>query len=801
MTGRRARILRARFVRTLIVLGGIVAGQVILNGPSLAGHKILLPLDILAQQSVYLPVAPEFPHDYTQSDLVELGEPARQFAIAEFRAGRLPMWNPYEYAGSPVTAPKFSPFFLVSCSTASPVILPWTQLLAAVVAGSGIYVFLRRTMRVCYWAAAIPAWCYPLTGFFIFWQGFGTSWAVCWLPWLLLAVDGTIRGVRKAAPILLSIVTALVLVSGELDVAGQVLLVSGMFGVWRIVDRYRREWLGRRARRAVAVLTIGWTLGFLLAAPYILPLAEYARTGARMEHRAQGREERPPVGAAALPQAVFPDMYGSFARGSMRIVSGNQSESSCAAYAGLFATLFAAPLAWYGRRHRAMNLFWVLLGFFGLSWCLNVPVLVTLLRLPGLNMMSHNRLVFATSLAVLALASAGLDAAWRGTIRGGRWILLPVACLAALTGWCGYRVENPPEEIATGLGSLIAQHKTFLWIRDFQDVQQVQRWFAHAYLISMLLCGLALTGWMLVWWRPRWPGWAIPALGILMAADLLWFAHGRTAQCDPALYYPRIPALEKIAESEPGRVIGIHCLPAALAQTHGLRDIRGYDAVDPGRLMDLMSLAAAPEYQAVPYALTQWFQPSGEITPGGIRLSPVLDMLDVRYAILRGKPPAGLTPFCESDDYWVMRNPNALDRVYVPRRVAAADGADEMQKLASPQFNARDVAYVEAPVNLPNSANGEVKIVSEIPTRVTLSIHMATAGLVVLADLWDTGWHAYLNGRPADILRVNHAIRGVMAPAGDGVLEFRYEPASFRLGVELAGAAAAALAAWFASTV
>jgi len=54
---------------------------------------------------------------------------------------------------------------------------------------------------------------------------------------------------------------------------------------------------------------------------------------------------------------------------------------------------------------------------------------------------------------------------------------------------------------------------------------------------------------------------------------------------------------------------------------------------------------------------------------------------------------------------------------------------------------------------------------------------------------------------PAAILRVNHAIRGVMAPAGSGVLEFRYEPASFRLGLNWPAPAAAALAAWFASTV
>jgi hypothetical protein len=46
------------------------------------------------------------------------------------------------------------------------------------------------------------------------------------------------------------------------------------------------------------------------------------------------------------------------------------------------------------------------------------------------------------------------------------------------------------------------------------------------------------------------------------------------------------------------------------------------------------------------------------------------------------------------------------------------------------------------------------------------------------------------------ILRANHAIRGVVVPAGAGMLEFRYAPASFACGLRLAGLAAVALLAW-----
>ena len=167
-------------------------------------------------------------------DLVLLMEPQRRFAAAEVAAGRLPMWAPYDFAGAPFIWPKFSPFLALEYCTKSPVVLAWGALAAALVAGLGAYGFFRRALAVGFWPAAICAWCYPLTAFFIFWQGYPTDLAVYWLPWLLLAVEGTVRG-RRLAPAGLGVVTGLVLVSGHLDVAGQVLLGSGLYGLWRLV--------------------------------------------------------------------------------------------------------------------------------------------------------------------------------------------------------------------------------------------------------------------------------------------------------------------------------------------------------------------------------------------------------------------------------------------------------------------------------------------------------------------------------------------------------------------------------------
>jgi hypothetical protein len=230
----------------------------------------------------------------------------------------------------------------------------------------------------------------------------------------------------------------------------------------------------------------------------------------------------------------------------------------------------------------------------------------------------------------------------------------------------------------------------------------------------------------------------------------------------------------------------------------GLRDIRGYDGVDPARLVDLAALAANPESKACSYSLMQQLTPKSRLGPRGeLQLSPVFDMLGVRYVIGRGSAPTNLHADFQGIDYWVIVNSNALARTFVPRRVeTVVEDKARLAMLAAEEFDAREVAYVESPMDLPGPCRGTAGIVEEIPTRIRVSVQMETPGLVVLADLWDKGWQAAWNGQRVPILRANHAIRGVVVPAGSGTLEFRYAPASFTWGLRLAGLALVALVAW-----
>ena len=785
-----------------LVLLGILAGQLILYGASFTGDKILLPLDALALPMTYIPMKPGQFAQLTPSQLTVLSdpvledEPARIFRCAELRARRLPIWNPYQYAGVPSIS-FLSPFAIFGALVRSPLILPWLSLALALVGGFGAYIFSRRVLQVGVWPATIAAWCYPITGFFVFWQSYSLPHPIVWLPWLLYGVHAVLSGSGRWALPGLALTTFLTVISGHLDMAGLVLIMGGLFAAWKFLNAYRDPENRRIAIQRLIAVAAGWMLGFMLASPELLPALEYAKTGSRLNRRGAGLEERPPIGLASLPQLVLPDLYGATNNETVPFVPNGESnvaESPAAGFSGLIASLVIAPLAWGSRRHRSLVVFFGAAAILGTAWCLNLPGIVQLMRMPPLNNLSYNRFVFASSFAILALAAIGLEESAKGTFRWNNWYYIPMAILGGASAWCLFRSCVLPEAIGVTLAKAIASGYARQWVHDMEGVGRVQRWFSHMYLSSGLLCLLALGLWVYLRLRKKLPNSTSIVLGLLAFAELIFFAYGRAAQSDPKLYYPPILPADKIARSTPGRTVAYKCLPANLLQTMGLFDVRGYDGVDPARLVDLVDLAGAPDTGKFDYAALQFFVPqiSSGRTPAFVHLSPVLDLLGVRYVI---------APNEDYTRYFVLVNESALPRAFVPRSVEVEpDRARRLAALANVNFDPRQVAYVEDPAMSVSAAEGEAVILEDTPQQIVVSTKLAQSGLVVLADQWNSGWRAYIGNKSLPILRVDHALRGIIVPAGESTIVFRYQPLSLRLGVGAALLAMLVLIAWVLAT-
>jgi hypothetical protein len=118
---------------------------------------------------------------------------------------------------------------------------------------------------------------------------------------------------------------------------------------------------------------------------------------------------------------------------------------------------------------------------------------------------------------------------------------------------------------------------------------------------------------------------------------------------------------------------------------------------------------------------------------------------------------------------------------------AVADPAQRLARLRA-GYPLLERAMVERP--LPGLARparpGEVRV--EWRQRVQVAIRTRGSGLLVLGDPWYPQWRVEVDGHPAELLRVDHAFRGVRVPAGSHQVVLTYRDRALEAGLALTAA-------------
>jgi Bacterial membrane protein YfhO len=182
---------------------------------------------------------------------------------------------------------------------------------------------------------------------------------------------------------------------------------------------------------------------------------------------------------------------------------------------------------------------------------------------------------------------------------------------------------------------------------------------------------------------------------------------------------------------------------------------------------------------------------------------PALDLLGVRWFVTAGLPPdqirvmeANGFRIVQRDAWFLLWQRPAPPRARMVHDVdVVPDPAARLARLAA-GYPLGTRALVERP--LPGLARparpAEVLITRRDQTRVRVSVRTGGDGLLVLADPWYPQWRVEVDGRPAELLRVDHALRGVRVPAGDHQVVFTYQDRALQAGLAVTGIALAGLA-------
>jgi hypothetical protein len=765
---------------------------------ALEGVVVYLVLQLLT-----IPFLPALRHRReTFFDDVLLGffMPEKHGLARLLRTGFLPTWLDSQYGGEPFMAniqhavlyPGNVPFWLLSTSTALEVVTA----LHLALAGTGMWAYCRFGLRTGRWAAAVGALTF----------GFGAATlhhiilmnqlqVIAWMPLVMLFGHLALERGRLRFVLLTGVMVGLQFLAGHPEEWLYTLIALAAYGLAWTLAAAPGAW-PRRALAAALRLGGAIVVFVLLFSWQLLPTLLLQRYGWRTGPTFDEQYELP---ARLAFNALLPDFAN--------VLFGEN-----VAFIGVVALGLAGLGIWAGPR----RLGWVR------AWILTLSLLAVVMALGNQNPLY--RLV-ADNVGVI------------GELRvPSRWLLLfsfPMAAAAAIGTdvLLDARVGGLRRRVLQGLGGLavvalvlgfalvVGGHSSFLDSRRY--------WAAAA--------AAGAVAWLLAGFR-RVPRAAVALL--LLGVTAVELQQARPAaeyhQLVPnAVYDQPGPVLERLGR-EGGRYVTIAWdQPANAEQRDTVAVPAGYD----GRMRHLYvhawprRLAARPAWEYATNAETisgrdggllplrdysEFFtaavDPKGRLT-AGVTLErpslwgwPALDLLGVRWFVTPGLPRDQIRVLDQHGfrivqrAAWFLvweRQAPPLARMQYDVDVVP-DGAERIAHLKA-GYPLLERAMVERPVAglARPSTPPQVQVQEREQTRVRVSVRTAGDGLLVLADPWYPQWRVRVDGRPAELLRVDHAFRGVRVPAGSHEVVFTYEDRAMQLGTALAVATLVALGgAW-----
>jgi membrane protein YfhO len=739
-------------------------------GRALVPGKTLSAADNLVLFTPWAALAPRVaPANPLLLDITFLFHPSVLYGAEAIRAGRFPLWNPHVFGGVPFFAnPQTALLFpLTALAYILPPALALTlmSVLKLSVAGAGMYWFLRL-LDVGRGPALLGALAFQFNALVVTWLQWSNTGPVVLLP-VLFALTELVRARAAVRPVAgLALAVALAVFAGYPQ---RVVYALPLLALWAVY----RDWGFVRPVGFLARWVAGVALGLLLSAVQLLPFAEYARASAVLAYRQEWMLyfPLPPRAVIAL---LMPDFFGSPARGDFW---GPANFNEIALSVGVVPWL-ALPLALAAAWARPGTKYFAGLAAFAGALVYGAPLVGS--TIAGLPPLSTTLVVRTADLLVFALpvlGALGLDA-----IRAA-----PPAAL-----------RRAPAAVRLAFAGLSLGALGFVWSNwtlAARAEMRVPLWVQYAWFLLLLTLAAVLVLRLLRAAGAGPPVWA--ALAAVELASLAPVAVTYNPVIDTRLLYPGPPPvvahLRERTARDHARVFFTGLGAANFGTIFRLDEFGGYDGMTPRRVEQL-----ADPVGSLDTAASGAFRVTAPVT------SAVFDLLGIRYLMLAPgapSPAAHLVRDYDGPDATVYRNDRALPRAFlVSRARTCLDDAAALRLLHDGALDPRQEVLIAGcdgapPGGAGAGAAGSAEIESYAPERVVIDATAGAPAYLVLTDAWFPGWRAWVDGAEQPVWRANHALRAVWLQPGRHRVVFRYEPASFRIGLLVSVLAALAVAA------
>ncbi|MBK8101117.1 MAG: YfhO family protein [Planctomycetes bacterium] len=472
--------------------------------------------------------------------------------------------------------------------------------------------------------------------------------------------------------------------------------------------------------------------------------------------------------------------------------------------------LACALLALFERARRELVWFFVGAGVLAFLFAAaDEPFLTIGMWLPGLAAADLRRLLFVCAIAGTIVAAIGADSILSGPRRWPAWWLLgAIAATSAVAAVWLWRCD-PETALVDTTARLLAADSDHPRVQAAQgSVDAIAHWIRNAskpgeaannraQLLTTALRALVIAGLAFAALSLRAPGRRLQALLLLTAIELVHAGLGpmQTVSAERVTTAPAVvapvaaaaeangvrPRLQRLVPADDPR-IGI-CYPCNLPGFHRLEDTNAYNPLPPARMTEFFR-ALEPD-RAGKRPIAYGAAGVGPFADPASLQHPLADLFGIRF-VLTELPIAASPALVErtppgTGRFRLLERTTTLPRATFVRAIDVIP--DKAARLATLGRTDRDPGQrlILESDTVPRPAPGAAANAATVTTvehrdeRVVVSVTTPADGYLRLADPYDPGWRATIDGEPTPLYPADHYLRAVYVPAGSHEVVFTFD--------------------------
>lgn len=722
-------------------------------------------------------------------DTSRIGYPYFSLVRDAWRAGVVPLWNPYNFGGLPLAAETqsaaFYPLHIFGLFLSQ--INVWTIFSIA----GFLFCFLFSYWYFLYLtkhttASLFGAFTFAFNTFFIVWnQEVVTAiHSAMWLPLLMLSIDHLFEKIERKWFLILLTSSILSILAGYTQVSLYTFMAAGIYFAFRFFTTHLK--IREKILRSLVIFS-AFGLSIPLTLFQLMPLNEMymlsSRTVVNMKDFLTG---------SLLPlyssvQFLMPEFFGNsgtwnhFGYPSGTFYEHSFTVSTVAIFFALFSLLI--------KDQRKEKLFFFLVGFIALVLSLDTPISrwIFTVNIPALSSSIANRILFIPPFAIAALSAYGVKHIFT---RKEQTLIFPLfISMTILSVVFAVIIVS----VILGKTSGVMLPNSSLGWTTIVLRNSIIPGFVLATTFVLVLIGAMVK-------RSR-----IIVFGIIFLLGVFqigYFFQKVIAFSPGNFIYPHHPVFSYLKkEAGLDRVWGFEeaRIENNFASQLGFYSSDGYDSLAGRRFAQLLKSAETDgkwtdNLSRSDVGIQQANLDSFLKNPIRLKLLNLNSIKYILYKPAKKETKDDQIKKIDSPDFKLLteingtqiyENIHAIPRVsLISHPKVIQNNQDIFNTLFSDSFDpAKEIIIENSPRKAVEDTTARAMIQTYSSNKVVVQTESKTPQYLLLTDAYYPGWNASIDGNSSSILRANFALRAVFVPEGKHIVEFHYFPNSFRYGL------------------